>query len=607
MEDTDAALLERAGLESGQPRVRGSQVAVPLIAEQELLGAVVLAFAAADAVSDSVLVAAREVADQLAIALRHASLHAELRAVLDGTMDAIVVLDSERRFVAANTAASQLYDVSPEQIVGRRLDDFVGGRRAEADWHAFLRAGTVDTVWEGDHGNGRRSLEVRGRAEFLPGRHLFVLRDVTERRKLEEQLRQAQKMEAIGQLAGGVAHDFNNLLTVIAGYSQLAQRSIGAGPGAKELAEVERAADRATALTRQLLAFSRRQLLNPTLLDLNEVLTALMPMLDRLIGDDTSVAMLAADDLPQVRADRGQIEQVIVNLAVNARDAMPNGGTLTIETRPALLDAAYAAEHAGVQAGPYVCVTVADTGAGMDAETLPHIFEPFYTTKEAGHGTGLGLSTVHGIVTQSQGHVAVYSEPGFGSAFKIYLPAVGSGSPSAESADPPQTAQLAGSETVLLCEDQDHVRQLIETVLTRRGYRVLAAGRPSQALAIASREEAIDVAISDVIMPEMPGPELARRLHELRPGLPILFVSGYTAEIVRGRGNLPAGSAFLEKPFDEASLLRAIRALLDGPPRPHTDASPKGSSESAGLELSARPRHGRRLDGAGETDADRPA
>jgi two-component system, cell cycle sensor histidine kinase and response regulator CckA len=478
----------------------------------------------------------------------------ELQAILDATMDVIVVFDSDRRFLSVNDAACRFYGRAREELLGARLDDLIGTERAEADWEGFLTAeriaqGMLEHVWEGEQDGRRRVLEVRARPEFLPGRHLFVLRDVTERRVLEDQLRQAQKMEAVGQLAGGVAHDFNNLLTVIGGYSEIARRRIGAGPGANELSKVERAVARASELTRQLLAFSRQQVMDPVPLDLGEVVAGLLPMLRRLIGEDIEIAVLADRQLPSVLADRSQIEQVVVNLAVNGRDAMPTGGTLTIETRPA---------------GDDVCLAVTDTGVGMSRETMEHVFEPFFTTKEVGQGTGLGLATVHGIVSQSGGRVHVYSEPDLGTSFKVYLPATDRTSGVQPAAPGAGAETLGGGEAVLLCEDEAGVRHLIEYVLTTHGYKVLTADGPHAALELAAEgDERIDVLVTDVIMPDMSGPELARRMQPLRPGLRTLFVSGYTAETVRGRGRLPRGSAFLEKPFDQLSLLRAVRALLD--------------------------------------------
>jgi PAS domain S-box-containing protein len=484
-----------------------------------------------------------------------AGVEKELQAILDAAMDVIAVFDSERRFLFVNDAACRFYGRSRDQLIGSRLDDLIGHERAEADWAGFLTEeriaeGMLEHVWDGVQDDERRVLEVRSQPEFLPGQHLFVLRDITERRRIEERLQQSQKMEAIGQLAGGVAHDFNNLLTVIGGYTEIARRNIGAGPGGAELAEVERAAERAARLTRQLLAFSRQQMLDPAALDLGEVATALVPMLRRLIGEDIEIAMLAAPGLPSVLADRSQLEQVILNLAVNARDAMPSGGTLTIETR--VVD-------------ERVALIVTDTGVGMPPETLAHVFEPFFTTKKVGEGTGLGLATVHGIVTQSGGEVRVYSEPDLGSSFKVYLPITGQ-APVPVAPERSDGDRLRGTETVLLCEDEEGVRHLVEHVLTTHGYRVLAAAGPLQALELGA-EQAVDLLVSDVIMPDLSGPELARRLESLRPGVRTLFVSGYTAETVRGRGRLPADSAFLEKPFDQLSLLRAVRALLDQPAR----------------------------------------
>ena len=471
-------------------------------------------------------------------------------------MDKIVVLDSDRRFLWANDAACRFYGRAREQLLGSRLDDLIGRKRAEADWAGFLTEeriaqGMLEHIWDGEQDGARLVMEVRSQPEFLPGKHLFVLRDITERRRIEEQLRQAQKMEAIGQLAGGVAHDFNNLLTVIGGYTEIARRNIGAGPGGNELAEVVRATERAAQLTRQLLAFSRQQMLDPAPLDLGEVAAALVPMLRRLIGEDIEIAMLAAPGLPSVLADRSQLEQVVLNLAVNARDAMPSGGTLTIETR--VID-------------ERVALIVTDTGVGMEREVLDRVFEPFFTTKGVGQGTGLGLATVHGIVNQSGGEILVYSEPGLGTSFKVYLPVSGEAAESADARDTSDVERLHGDETVLLCEDEDGVRHLIETVLTNHGYRVLAAAGPLQALEIAAERD-IDVLVSDVIMPDLSGPELARRMESLRPGVRTLFVSGYTAETVRSRGRLPADSAFLEKPFHQLSLLRAIRGLLSAAPR----------------------------------------
>jgi two-component system cell cycle sensor histidine kinase/response regulator CckA len=471
---------------------------------------------------------------------------AELQAILDATMDVVVVFDSPRRFLLANDAACAFYGRPREELVGMRLDDFIGTERAERDWESFLEPervaqGMVENVWDGEQDGSRLVLEVRATPEFLPGRHLFVLRDITERRELEERLRQSQKMEAIGQLAGGVAHDFNNLLTVISGYAHMARRHVGVGPGSPELAEIVHAADRAAELTRQLLAFARQQVLAPAPLDLNEIARGLVPMLGRLIGEDVRIAMLAGPGLPRVLADRAQVEQVIINLAINARDAMPEGGTLSIETSAGVLD-------------EFVCLSVTDTGTGIEPAVRERIFEPFFTTKEVGVGTGLGLATVHGIVTQSGGHVRVSSEPGHGSTFSVHLPAVAGAVEAPGGAPAPVAAErLAGTETILLCEDDESVRRLAVLILAAEGYTVISCASPGEALAaVASREGAIDALITDIVMPEMSGVELARRV-----GLPALFVSGYSEQRVE------PSTPLLEKPFDRVGLLRALRGVLD--------------------------------------------
>jgi PAS domain S-box-containing protein len=393
-----------------------------------------------------------------------------------------------------------------------------------------------------------------------------VLAMAVARLQGEEQLRQAQKMEAVGQLAGGVAHDFNNLLTVISGYGRIARQRVGVGPGSDELVEIAHATDRAAQLTQQLLAFSRRQVLEPTVLDLGEVARTLTPMLGRLIGEDVQMAMLAEENLPSVLADRGQMSQIIVNLAVNARDAMPTGGTLTIETRAVDVGPGSTPDGQPVEPGRYVCMTVSDTGVGMEPEVLERAFEPFFTTKEAGEGTGLGLSTVHGIVTQSGGYLTVKSVPGLGTSFTILLPPVEAPAEAPAPVEPRAPEAIAGTETVLLCEDEDAVRRLTERALRSGGYEVLVAARPSEALEIeATHPRPIHVLVTDVIMPEMSGPELAERLRVKRPELRTLFVSGYAAETLQRRGGLPAGSAFLAKPFEPEVLLGGLRDLLDQP------------------------------------------
>jgi two-component system cell cycle sensor histidine kinase/response regulator CckA len=540
-----------------------SCVAAPLAAEDELLGAVALGFVDGGSITDDVLAITGEVAAQLAVALRHAWLRTELQAVVDGAFDAIVTIDSSRRVLSVNDIACELFGLGRDELLTKRIDDVVVSDDNGAVWASFLSSGTINGVLAVEVGGQRREVEIRGRAEVLAGRHLLFMRDVSQHHRLEDRLRQAQKMEAVGRLAGGVAHDFNNLLTAISGYSGLARATIGSGPGSGELDGIDHASQRAAQLTRQLLAFSRQQVLQPVLLDVNEVVDGLMPMVGRLIGEDIEIVIVPERGLGPVRADRGQLEQVIVNLVVNARDAMPTGGILTIETRTATLDESYTGDHAGVMAGRYACLTVTDTGVGMDSETQARVFEPFYTTKDVGRGTGLGLATVHGIVTQSHGHVLVYSELGLGTTFKVYLPLVEAPLPPSPRVEDDRPRQLGGTETILLCEDDDLVRGLLERVLRRNGYTVRTATHPHEALEVASRGERLDALVTDVVMPQMSGPELVERVNVLHPGLRILFLSGYPIEVIRDRGNLPLGSAFLEKPFHASELARVVRELLD--------------------------------------------
>ena len=388
-----------------------------------------------------------------------------------------------------------------------------------------------------------------------------------ERKKLEEQLRQAQKMEAIGQLTGGIAHDFNNMLTVIIGYSELMlQRLKADDPLRSEVEQVKEAGVRASLLTRQLLAFSRKQVLQPRVLDLNAVLTNMDRMLQRLIGEDIDLVTVPAPGLGRVLADPGQIEQVIMNLAVNARDAMPQGGKLTIETANVELDEAYARQHGPVQPGPYVMLAVSDTGCGMDAETQARIFEPFFTTKEVGKGTGLGLSTVYGIVKQSSGDIWVYSEPGRGTTFKIYLPWVEGAVDTVEPGVAP-ARDVRGSETILLVEDDVGIRRLVRQVLAERGYWVLEAIHGTHAIQISEQNTVpIHLLATDLVMPGMSGRELAEHLKPSRPNMKVLFMSGYTDKAIVHHGELDPGTAYLQKPFTPDALARKVREVLDSPP-----------------------------------------
>lgn len=391
-----------------------------------------------------------------------------------------------------------------------------------------------------------------------------VIVDITEKKQLEEEYRQAQKMEAIGRLAGGVAHDFNNLLTIITGYTQLLLESLTpADPHRDYVEQIQNAGERAAALTRRLLAFSRRQALVLEVLDLNSVVANTEKMLRRLIGEDIELVTIRPAGVNAVKGDASQIEQVIINLAVNARDAMPHGGKLIIETANVELDQAYAQNHAVVNPGPYVLLAVSDTGTGMDAGTMGHIFEPFFTTKEKGKGTGLGLATVYGIVKQSGGYIWVYSERGQGTSFKIYLPRAEEIKEKVEVVElrsaPPQ-----GSETVLLVEDEDGVRSLVRGILEAGGYKVLEANRPLRAWATCQQFEGpIHLLLTDVVMPQMNGPDLAEKLKSLRPDTKVLYMSGYTDGAILHHGVLEPGTPFLQKPFTPDVLARKVREVLD--------------------------------------------
>ena len=393
--------------------------------------------------------------------------------------------------------------------------------------------------------------------------------DVTERRALEQQLRQAQKMEAVGRLAGGIAHDFNNLLMVISGYSEFLLERIGNDPTMRGHAqEIANAAGRATSLTRQLLAFSRKQMLAPKIVDLNSVVTENVKMLTRLIGEDIDLVMVPGPDIGAVKADPGQIEQVIMNLAVNARDAMPQGGKLTIETANVTLDANYARFHAPVKPGDYVMLAISDTGMGMDADTQAHIFEPFYTTKGL-KGTGLGLSTVYGIVKQSEGYIWLYSEAGKGTSFKIYLPRF-SATGEALATQPALAAEAdqpsPGHETILLVEDEENLRRLARQSLENQGYSVIDAPDGATAIQISQAHQGpIHLLLTDVIMPGMNGRELANKVSPTRPEMRVLYMSGYTENHIGHNGTLDEGITLLQKPFTLPALKAKVREMLDTP------------------------------------------
>ncbi len=523
--------------------------------------------------------ALQEVMD--AEAAREAS-EARFRSLVEHSTDVITLLDADGRIVYSTQSLQPTLGYAAGEMAGRSVFDLV---QPEQRGTAEVMLGDVlrhpDQVVRADlrvrHKAGTwRDLEVvvANRLSDASLRALVVnYRDVTERKRAEEnlraadeRLRSAQKMEAVGRLAAGIAHDFNNLLTAIIGSTDLLLEALPPEhPAREEALESRKAALRAADLTHQLLAFSRQQVLAPRTLDLNKVVQDVERLLRRLISEDIEMRTVLARELAPVSADPSQLEQVLVNLAVNARDAMPQGGTLTIETANVTLDDTYIAAQPVVGAGEYVMVAVSDTGMGMDEATKSRVFEPFFTTKERGKGTGLGLATVYGIVKQSGGYIWVYSEVRVGSTFKIYLPRVaGPVEPTAPA--PPSSSSLRGTETVLVVEDQDEVRGLIRKILESRGYHVLVAAAGAAALELAAAHSGdIELLVTDVVMPGMSGPEVSRTLSAARKLMRTLFLSGYTDESVVHRGMLDPSVAFLQKPFTAEGLAAKVRAVLDAP------------------------------------------
>jgi len=505
------------------------------------------------------------------------------RLITENTSDLICMLNWNGNYEYVSPSYKEVLGYDPQDLLGQSWFSLIHPE----DWQEVdrkrtqsLTTGTPERVelrfkhregsWKVFETVGNWIGDVQGGLQ----RAVLVSRDLTERkqaekalRQSEEQLRQSQKLEAVGQLAGGVAHDFNNLLTVITGYSDILVRRLPENdPNRLGVEEIRRAAERASTLTRQLLAFSRKQVLQPKLFNLNTLVTDMGRMLRRLINEDIELVTKLTDDPTEINADPGQLEQVLMNLVVNARDALPDGGKITIETASLELDRNYADVHTSVQPGPYVMLAVSDNGVGMDAETRKHIFEPFFTTKEDGKGTGLGLSTVYGIVKQSGGNIWVYSEPSHGAVFKVYLPRVRPHkSPSTLEDDLQQAEAPGGNETILLIEDEPQIRRMAFELLGEQGYKILVASNGLEALKILEEDKtAVDLILTDVVMPEMNGRELVNRTALLRPDAKVLYMSGYTNDAIVRHGVLDSDTSFIQKPFSSYALACKVREVLDG-------------------------------------------
>ena len=498
--------------------------------------------------------------------------HERLRTVVQSSPLAMYTLDRTGHVLTWNPAAEALYGWRAEEVLGRSAPTASDDSKVEDEWlrERVLQGQAVKGVElthrrkDGSRVNVSLSIApLHGAGDRVAGT-LSIAADLTEIRQLEVQYRQSQKLEAIGRLAGGIAHDFNNILTAILGTSDLLLKDLDAGSRAREdVEEIRRAGQRAAGLTRQLLVFSRQQVLDPRVLDLNAIVTNAQTMLRRLIGEDVDLRTILAPDLGAVRADAGQLEQVIVNLTVNARDAMPRGGVVTVETANVELDGGYAERHIPARPGPYVLLAVSDTGVGMDTATKARLFEPFFTTKGPGKGTGLGLATVYGIVKQNSGYIWAYSELGHGATFKIYLPRAGPAPEPVIRTDVP-VAATRGSEVVLVVEDEEEVLRLTTRILEDRGYTVLSAAGGDEALGVAERHTTrIDLLVTDVVMPGMSGREVALLLKPSHPEMKVLYLSGYPDASIVHQGLLEPGLAFLQKPFGPDVLAAKVRDVLD--------------------------------------------
>jgi len=494
--------------------------------------------------------------------------------LLNAVQQAVVATDPEGIVIFWNDFAEKLYGWAPEEAVGKPIQELTPSPFLREHSASIFERGAAGESWTGEFlVQGKTGKAFPALLTTSPSRdergtvlgYVLVSIDLSERRALEEQFRQSQKMDAVGRLAGGIAHDFNNLLTVIRLNTEIIMDGFDpTDPRSEDVKQIRNAAERASSLTKQLLAFSRKQMLQPRVLDMNSVVGTVQPMLQRLIGEDITIAS-GCNARGYVVADPGQIEQILVNLVVNARDAMPQGGTITIETMNAVLDETYTSEHAPVVPGRYVMLAVGDTGVGMNRDTREHAFDPFFTTKEAGKGTGLGLATVYGIVKQSGGYVWIYSEPGLGTTLKLYFPEVSAAAAFTNPEYKPTARMPArGSETILLVEDEEAVRGLTSRILEKQGYRVIVAQHGREAMDIASKEDGrIDLVLTDIVMPGMNGRGLVERLTGIRPRIKSLYMSGYTDDDIIRRGFVEPSKSFLQKPFTSDALLQTVRKVLD--------------------------------------------
>jgi PAS domain S-box-containing protein len=521
------------------------------------------------------------------------------RAVFSDAADAMLVLDARRVVVEANRAAGTLFGRPPDVLIDQPLDSLFDEKGEEINtiWHELMALGEAKREHRVTVGRGTRLVECSYRAGVQPDRHLCVARDITDRRMLEERLLQSEKIESIGRLAGGIAHDFNNLLTAILGYTELLlSHSKDGDPGRSDLEEIERAGQRAAGLTQKLLAFSRKQVLMPKELDLNETLASLKSMLRRVIREDVALTCAFASGPAIVKIDPTQIEQVILNLVLNARDALPGGGEIHLELARVDQSDSGVPEEAPTNVPEYVRLRVTDNGVGIPPEVRAHLFEPFFTTKELGKGTGLGLASVYGIVRQSNGFITVESEPGVGTTFTMHFPAA-SAPRQIDSAAVPVEMPSLGRETILLVEDEDSVRVIVGAVLRRQGYQVLEASTARGACEVFEQHESqIQLLLTDVVMPEMNGPALAQRLIAHKPELRVLFISGYSDMQIPLETENP-NLGFLSKPFQASALTTRVREMLVRPRGVRFSTEPKQAAhDCAPAAHAAQGAHAARTD-----------